>query len=129
MNRDKCNGVNGNIISSANDTDYSYGSQDDNTTFKKTDIDYTKDVHSDYMDTVMHIIYLDSYTPCDTQRTLRHGKDNPLKMLPPKPKPQLPLKPPIMPMALLQSSASFSTTSSYDCGDELDGTKIHHFDI
>ena len=128
MNRNKCNDVDEKIIPYMDNTDCIYVYQDDDATFKKTEIDYAIDIHGNYMDTAMHIIYTDSpHTSCDAQSSLKHFLDNPFKIPPPQSPPLL--KPPIITMALLQSSASFATTSSYDCDKELDGIKSHNFDI
>ena len=56
--------------------------------------------------------------------------DKPLTMPQPQPQPQPQplLKPPIIPMFLLKSSFSFTTISSYEYDDKLDGPKSHHFD-
>ena len=60
-----------NLLSSMNDSDHSYGFQDDKTTFNEAEIDYTIDVHSNHMGAVMHIIYADlSHAPFDTQSSL-----------------------------------------------------------
>ena len=59
MNRNKCNDANEEIVSYMDDTNNFYGPQDNNTIFKKTEIEYTTYVHGNYMDEAMHIIYVD----------------------------------------------------------------------
>ena len=53
MNRNKCNDVDENIIPYINNTAYVYGSQNDSTTFKETEIDYATDIHGNYMDAMV----------------------------------------------------------------------------
>ena len=59
INCKKCNDIGEKIISSMNYTDYSYRSQDHTTNFKETEIDYAINIHGNYMDVVMNIIYVD----------------------------------------------------------------------